>query len=96
MYAGASAGAHLACPSVEMAIWYERGNYQDYGLKDTMSLGLIPFLIIVHYKDAKKKVIKQGIKNCKYPVRILKDGQGLLIKDGLVEFIGEGEEVIIN
>lgn len=33
------------------------------------------------------------MKTLKYPLRILRDGQGLLVEDGKYTFYGDGEEV---
>ena len=47
----------------------------------------------VHYIDEQKEQIKEKIKTLKYPLRILRDGQGFLCEDGVCKFVGEGEEV---
>jgi len=36
---------------------------------------------------------REGIKTLKYPIHILKDGQGMFCKDGVCKFIGDEQEV---
>jgi len=96
VYIGVSAGSYIICPTIEMSNWKPKElRKDDYGLKDFNALNLVPFLIKAHYQQEDKDWIKRGAKQAGYPVKILKDGQALLIKDGKVELVGEGEEVKI-
>lgn len=36
---------------------------------------------------------EKGIETLKYPIHILKDGQGMFCEDGTCRFIGDEEEV---
>ncbi|MBU2250246.1 hypothetical protein KKG80_01495 [Patescibacteria group bacterium] len=38
-------------------------------------------------------MVKEKIKTLKYPIKILRDGQGILVDDNKYTFIGDGEEV---
>jgi hypothetical protein len=49
----------------------------------------------VHYKDEQRSKVKEKMKVLKYPLRILKDGQGILVEDGKYTFMGDGDEVKI-
>jgi hypothetical protein len=40
--------------------------------------------------------VREVIKTLKYPLRILRDGQGILVEDNKYTFVGDGEEVILN
>ena len=93
VYAGASAGAYLACPTMDMATWKRGEDYRAFGLDDLKALNLVPFLIVAHYIEELRDILAVGVMTSAYPVRILKDGQGFLVKDDQVEFIGEGDEV---
>ena len=94
VYVGTSAGAYVACPTIEMATWGP--NVKDMcGLNDLNALNLVPFLMKVHYTDDVKELITEKIKQCKYPVRVLRDGQGILVEDDVNKFVGMGEEVTI-
>ena len=59
-------------------------------------MNLVDFLVIAHYEEGLREIIKRELPNLKYPLRILKDGQALLIDDNKVKFIGEVKEIIIN
>lgn len=91
-YVGSSAGAYLACPTIEASMW-KPIQHDHYGVTDLRGLHLVPFLVVAHYIDDKKKYIQKGIMSAAYPVRILRDGQGILVEDGVATFVGEGDEV---
>ena len=92
IYMGGSAGAYVACPSIEMALWGHQDKYDHCGLKDFTGLGLVPFLISVHYLPEYQDFLKEKIRMAKYPVKILSDSQALLIKNDKVVLLG-GEEI---
>lgn len=46
--------------------------------------------------SAGRHVLSEIIKESKFAVRILTDDQAFLIKDGQVELVGKGEEVLIS
>ena len=95
VYIGTSAGSYVTCPTIEVSSWNEDGK-DRFGITDFTALNLIPFILKVHYKDEQKDKIKENIKNCKYPIRILRDGQGIIAEDNKYTFAGDGEEVILN
>ncbi|MEA1929851.1 MAG: Type 1 glutamine amidotransferase-like domain-containing protein [Patescibacteria group bacterium] len=95
IYVGTSAGTYIACPTIDPATWKSQDK-DRYGLTDFTALNLVPFLITAHYIDANKDLIKNEIQKSTYPVRILKDGQGILVEDSKYTFVGSGEEVISN
>ena len=93
IYVGVSAGTYLAGPTVEQGLW-RKPDRDRHGLTDyEFAMGLVPFLICVHYESQYAAVIKEGMKHTTYPVRILTDDQALLIQDDVVKFVGTGEEV---
>jgi len=92
VYIGASAGSYIACPTIEMAT-LKHQDKNRVGLKDLKALNLAPFLITVHYESKYKAILKKEIPKAKFPVRILRDNQALLISNGKVKFVGKGEEV---
>ncbi len=94
IYIGASAGAYVACPSIEMMMW--KGNkYDHYGVTDLTGMNLVPFLVSVHYSPEYFDLLKEKSSKAAYPVRILNDRQAILVKDDKAQFIGEGEEVVM-
>ena len=95
VYVGTSAGAYIACPTIEVATWGPKV-WDNYGLKDFTALNLIPFVLLVHYTKEKEEWVKKETTNTQYPVRILRDGQGILVEDKKYIFVGEGEEVILK
>jgi len=95
IYIGTSAGAYVMCPTIEVADWDETGK-DRYGLTDFTALGYVPFVLKVHYKDEMEAKIREKMKSLKCPLRILRDGQGILVEDGKCAFVGDGEEVKIG
>jgi dipeptidase E len=91
-YVGTSAGAYIACPTIEMSTWGPKHS-ESYGLKDLAALNLVPFLLKVHYTDDMKELVKKMIAACAYPVHILRDGQGILADGTRYKFIGKDKEV---
>lgn len=95
IYIGTSAGAYIMCPSIEVANWNETGR-DRFGLTDFSALNYVPFVLKVHYKDEMENLIKEKMKTLKYPLRILRDGQGILVENDKYTFFGDGEEIDIN
>jgi len=95
IYIGTSAGAYIMCPTIEVANWDETGR-DRFGLTDFSALNYVPFVLKVHYKDEAKNLIKEKIKTLKYPLRILRDGQGILFENDKYTFFGDSEEVNIK
>jgi len=93
IYIGTSAGAYIMCPTIEVANWNETGR-DRFGLEDFSALNYVPFVLKVHYKDEMENVVKEKMKTLKYPLRILRDGQGILIENGEYKFFGGQAEVI--
>jgi len=92
VYVGTSAGAYIACPTIEVANWNDDGK-DKFGVTDFTALNYVPFVLKVHYKDEKEELVKENIKTLKYPLRILRDGQGMFCEDGICKFMGDGKEV---
>ncbi len=92
VYIGTSAGAYVMCPTIEVSAWNENGK-DRFGLTDLTALNYVPFVLRVHYKDDAEENVKEKIKTLKYPIHILRDGQGIFVKDGIATFMGDGEEV---
>jgi dipeptidase E len=93
IYIGTSAGAYIMCPTIEVANWNETGR-DRFGLTDFSALNYVPFVLKVHYKDEMENTVKEKMKTLKYPLRILRDGQGILIENDKYTFFG-GEEIIL-
>lgn len=95
LYFGTSAGAYVACPTIEMCGWSgDRPNIP--GIEDFTAMNLVPFILSVHYNRPTHNNIRVSVLNCKLPVKVLRDNQALLIDDEQTVLLGEGEEVIIN
>lgn len=93
VYIGTSAGAYIMCPTIEVANWNETGK-DRFELTDFSALNYVPFVLKVHYKDETENLVKEKMKTLKYPLRILRDGQGIIKENDKYTFIG-GEEVIL-
>lgn len=98
VYIGASAGAYIACPTIEMATWMDRNKFNRHSLADFTALNLVPFLIFAHYDSYNlqdQNVIKEQADMSKYPVRILKDGQALLVEDNNIQLVGDELKIVL-
>lgn len=93
-YIGSSAGSYVACPTIEMSTW-KPTQKERFGMTDFTALNLVPFLVMAHYDPEMKNILKEKISNTKYPVRILQDGQGILVEGESYKFIGKGKEVVL-
>jgi dipeptidase E len=91
IYIGTSAGAYVMCPSIEVSDW--NNGTERFGISDFTALNYVPFVLKVHYKDEAKELVKEKMKTLKYPLRILRDGQGILVENDKCTFVGDGEEV---
>ena len=92
IYVGTSAGAYVACPTIETSTWGP-DKKDDCGLTDFRGLNFVPFLIKGHYKDELEKLFKEKARHASRPVRVLRDGQGILVEDGSYKLVGAGEEI---
>ncbi len=95
VYIGTSAGAYIMCPTIEVATWNDNGK-DKFGVTDFKALNFVPFVLKVHYKNDMEAMVKEKMKTLKYPLRILRDGQGIVVEDGEYTFVGDGEEVVLN
>ena len=95
VYVGTSAGSYIMCPTIDMSTWKHQIKPM-FGLTDLTGLNYVPFLLTVHYTPEKEVYVREGMAETEYPVRILKDNQALLVKNDNIEFLGEGEEVILK
>lgn len=97
VYIGTSAGAYVMCPSIVVSDWNKDPVAVDRcGVTDFTALNYVPFVLRVHYKDEKREEIKEKMESLKYPLRILQDGQGILVENNKYTFVGDGEEVKLD
>lgn len=79
VYAGASAGAYVACPTIETAVWSDTQHFDRCGVTDFTAMNLYPSLIKAHCTDELKEKIKPFIEKSKYKVDLLSDGEALVV-----------------
>lgn len=94
VYVGSSAGSYIACPSIIMATWSTRG-FDRCGITDYTAMNLVPFLIKAHYTPENFETLKEKVTGLQHPLHILSDEQAILVKDGEVQLIGGGDEIIL-
>lgn len=95
VYIGTSAGSYIMCPTIEVANWSDDGK-DKFGMTDFTALNYVPFVLKVHFTNEKETLVKENIRTLKYPIRILRDGQGILVEDNKYTFVGDGEEVKLD
>lgn len=86
IYVGESAGAYVACPTIEMAHW----KHQDrdiVGMEDLTGLNLVPFLVSAHYTDELSDTLAPYIDECEHDVKLLRDGEAIVSEDGKIESV---------
>ena len=87
-YVGSSAGSYIACPTIEMSTWKKPGEEKNnFGVTDLTAMNLVPFLLKAHCTPEKMEFLKEKIAKAQYPVKILSDGQAILVKDDKVELV---------
>lgn len=95
IYMGASAGAYVACPTIEMAAWSHQDKYDHYHVEDLNAMGLVPFLVSAHYKPEYRELLRQMVPQASLPVRVLSDEQAILFEEGKIKLLGETPEIKI-
>lgn len=93
IYSGASAGVYVACPSIEMALLKHQDKYEHYGVTDFTGMNLVPFLMSVHYKAEYVALLRERVKQAKYPVKILTDDQAILVEGDKYTLVGSQVEI---
>ncbi|MBI2444429.1 MAG: Type 1 glutamine amidotransferase-like domain-containing protein [Candidatus Magasanikbacteria bacterium] len=93
VYWGVSAGSYIACPSIVMATWSDR--FDRFGVTDWSAMNLVPFLIKAHYAPKYLDSIKRNAKDLQLPMRMLNDNQAIIVRDGEVQLIGEGDDITL-
>jgi dipeptidase E len=94
VYVGSSAGSYIACPSIIMATWSTRG-FDRCGIIEYSAMNLVPFLIKAHYMPENFETLKEKATGLLYPLHVLSDEQAILVKDGEVQLLGGGDEIIL-
>ena len=90
IYAGTSAGTYVMCPNIEMNLWKDADKFDKHGLTDLTAMGKIPFQIVCHYdrcSEEDKTNVQEKIKQSKYDVKILEDGQAILVDGDKISLI---------
>jgi dipeptidase E len=96
VYIGASAGSIVAGKTIKTAEW--KHDKDHFRVKNLKGLNLVPFDIFVHYQPEHAEIIKQKIKNPKKrakKLKILADGQAILVQGKEISLIGKGEQVVV-
>jgi dipeptidase E len=96
VYIGVSAGSIVAGRTIQTANWKD-GNKNIVNLKSLKGLGLVPFDIFVHYRPEHEETIKKNMpwKWQRRKLKIITDGQAILVQGKEIALIGKGEAVVI-
>lgn len=93
VYWGVSAGAYVACPSIVIATWSRR--FDRCGVTDWSAMNLVPFFVKAHSTSDMLATLREKARDLSAPLRVLNDQQALVVKDGQVQLIGGGDEMIL-
>lgn len=88
---GLSAGSILMTPSImTAAVPSVDCDDNDIGLKDLRAMKLVPFEFSPHYyrSAAVDRELKEYSKTLPHPIYACKDGQGVVVKNGAIHFVG--------
>lgn len=94
LYIGVSAGAYIACPTIETATWKDP-DADHFGLTDLTAMNLVPFLLSVHYETKWDGMLREHIPAASHSVKILTDRQLILVENGCAVLLGTGAEIHI-
>jgi dipeptidase E len=89
LYVGSSAGSMITGKTLDVSEWFIQA--PEYGVAGNSGLGLVDFDFYPHYTDDLYDEIKKKYNGNK--LYLLKNGEELIIEDGVVKVIGE-ERVI--
>jgi len=87
VYCGSSAGAYVACPTIEVATWKKPAKFDRHGVTDFIAMNLVPFLIVAHCTPEIEAMIKPRMEQAMYPVKLLTDQQAILVRDDEIEML---------
>lgn len=88
---GLSAGSILMTPSImTAAVPVVDSDDNEVGLTNLKALGLVPFEFSPHYYRSKvvDTELKEYSKRLPHPIYACKDGQGIVVENGKVRFVG--------
>lgn len=94
VYIGSSAGSYIACPSIIVST-YSNKPKDRCGVTDFTAMNLVPFFIQAHYTPSMLHDVQEIKKELPYPLRAIHDEQALLVRDGEVQLLGGGDEIIM-
>lgn len=94
-YVGVSAGSYITCPTIEMATW-KHADRDMHGLDDLTGLNWVEFLLTVHYDEKYRDSIQKGKSNTDLELKVLKDGQALLIQNNKFELLGDPDLITLT
>lgn len=88
---GLSAGSILMTPSImTAAVPAVDSDDNEIGLKNLKALELVPFEFSPHYYRSREvdEELKNYSKKLSHPIYACEDGQGIVVKNGMIHFIG--------
>ena len=89
VYIGTSAGSLIVGPTIDFSSHVPENTPKE----ELIGLELVPFLVKSHYKNEQETEYRKKLRTIDFPVRILRDGQGILVENNKYTFMGDGEEV---
>ncbi len=69
--------------------------FNRYGVSDYSAMNLVPFLVKAHYTPDMLGTLTNKAKETSEHWRVLNDNQAVLVADGEVQLVGEGDELIL-
>lgn len=94
VYIGSSAGSYIACPSIVISTWSKHPK-DRCGVTDFTAMHLVPFFIKAHYTPDMLPELKEIRKELPAPLWVLRDDQALVVRNGKVQRIGEGDTMLL-
>ncbi len=87
VYCGSSAGAYVACPTIEVATWKKPQRFDHHGITDFTAMNLVPFLIVAHHTPEIEAMIKTKKEQAQYLVKVITDQQAIVVKNDKIEYL---------
>lgn len=89
---GLSAGSILMTPSIMTAsVPSCDSDDNEIGLRDLKAMNLVPFEFSPHYTPSASadRELRNYSKKLDYPIYACKDGQGIIVRNGTIQFVGK-------
>lgn len=95
VYVGISAGSIICAPTIETAVYLPE-DINKIGITDLTGFSYVPFLISPHFDENNREILEEESKETVLPMVVLTDVQAVLVKDEVLQLVGDGEQILLE